>query len=105
MLGERSSLSFWIAQNGIFQTPSLTLCRQLSFTVMVFKCLPARRRGGDVAVLEVRVSNVAAIGLYESLGFESLGRRRAYYEDGEDALLFVKDLVPRKAASGARGYG
>lgn len=52
--------------------------------------------------MEVRVSNVAAIGLYKSLGFEFLGRRRAYYDDGEDALLFVRDLMPRKAASGAR---
>ena len=57
-----------------------------------------------MAVLEVRVSNAAAIGLYRSLGFESLGTRRAYYQDGEDALLFVKDLVPRKAACGASTF-
>lgn len=40
--------------------------------------------------LEVRASNLAAIGLYEAFGFEPLERRRGYYEtqDGrEDALM------------------
>ncbi len=38
--------------------------------------------------LEVRVSNVGAIALYESYGFRSVGTRRRYYADtGEDALI------------------
>lgn len=38
--------------------------------------------------LEVRVSNVAAIRLYEGFGFLSAGVRRRYYADnGEDALI------------------
>jgi ribosomal-protein-alanine N-acetyltransferase len=38
--------------------------------------------------LEVRVSNSAAIALYESYGFRSVGTRRRYYQDtGEDALI------------------
>jgi ribosomal-protein-alanine N-acetyltransferase len=42
--------------------------------------------------LEVRVSNVAAIGLYESFGFVSRGIRRGYYTDNrEDALIMWKD--------------
>jgi ribosomal-protein-alanine N-acetyltransferase len=42
--------------------------------------------------LEVRVSNVAAIGLYESFGFVSRGVRRGYYTDNrEDALIMWKD--------------
>lgn len=42
------------------------------------------------AVLEVRVSNTPAICLYESFGFQQVGRRRAYYQDtGEDALVYV----------------
>jgi ribosomal-protein-alanine N-acetyltransferase len=42
--------------------------------------------------LEVRVSNGAAISLYERLGFESRGIRRGYYTDNrEDALIMWKD--------------
>jgi ribosomal-protein-alanine N-acetyltransferase len=37
--------------------------------------------------LEVRSSNQAAIRLYRSLSFVEIGRRAAYYGDGEDALL------------------
>ncbi len=38
--------------------------------------------------LEVRVSNHAAIAMYERLGFRRAGRRRRYYPDnGEDALI------------------
>lgn len=38
--------------------------------------------------LEVRVSNLAAIAMYEGFGFRSAGRRRSYYHDnGEDALI------------------
>ncbi len=47
------------------------------------------RIGPDVPVtLEVRPSNLPAIGLYEKFGFAGLGRRPGYYPDnGEDALL------------------
>jgi [ribosomal protein S18]-alanine N-acetyltransferase len=42
--------------------------------------------------LEVRVSNAAAIRLYERLGFTSRGIRRGYYTDNhEDALIMWKD--------------
>jgi ribosomal-protein-alanine N-acetyltransferase len=38
--------------------------------------------------LEVRVSNRAAIAMYERLGFRSAGRRLRYYSDnGEDAMI------------------
>lgn len=38
--------------------------------------------------LEVRMSNLAAIAMYEAFGFRSAGRRRRYYHDnGEDALI------------------
>ena len=44
--------------------------------------------------LEVRVSNAAAIRLYERLGFESRGIRRGYYTDNhEDALIMWKDPI------------
>jgi ribosomal-protein-alanine N-acetyltransferase len=42
--------------------------------------------------LEVRVSNEAAIRLYERLGFQSRGIRRGYYTDNrEDALIMWRD--------------
>jgi [ribosomal protein S18]-alanine N-acetyltransferase len=43
--------------------------------------------------LEVRMSNVAAQRLYESLGFVTTGIRRGYYsDDGEDALAMALDV-------------
>ncbi len=40
-------------------------------------------------LLEVRRSNVAAIGLYRSLGFFAMGVRARYYPDDEDAVEMV----------------
>ena len=42
----------------------------------------ARALGALRVLLEVRVDNDPAIHLYESTGFERLGRRRAYYQPG-----------------------
>lgn len=43
--------------------------------------------------LEVRASNVPAIGLYQSLGFVQVGRRpRYYFHPAEDALILKKGL-------------
>jgi ribosomal-protein-alanine N-acetyltransferase len=50
--------------------------------------------------LEVRVSNDAAIKLYESLGFRSRGIRRGYYTDNrEDALIMWRDPVQEPASA------
>ena len=43
------------------------------------------------AYLEVNVSNDAAIGLYLKFGFSILSTRKSYYENGEDALVMVKN--------------
>ena len=54
----------------------------------------ARRRGLTLALLEVRPNNAEALGLYEGLGFQIVGRRKGYYFDtGEDALLMRADLA------------
>ena len=46
--------------------------------------------GADLATLEVRVSNVAAQGLYQKYGFAKVGLRPHYYRDrGEDALIMI----------------
>jgi ribosomal-protein-alanine N-acetyltransferase len=45
--------------------------------------------------LEVRESNSAARGLYDSRGFAPVGRRRGYYRHPpEDALVLRRDLAP-----------
>lgn len=47
-----------------------------------------RERGAAVCFLEVRESNQVAQSLYRQLGFEVVGRRRAYYSvPVEDALV------------------
>jgi ribosomal-protein-alanine N-acetyltransferase len=51
-------------------------------------------RGHRGYTLEVRVSNVEAIALYERLGFKPRGVRRGYYTDNrEDALIMWKDPI------------
>lgn len=55
----------------------------------------AREREADTLFLEVRTGNRAAQGLYQSLGFNEIGRRRGYYPavgGREDAILFAKAL-------------
>ncbi len=56
----------------------------------------ARAGGAEVVTLEVRVSNQAAIRLYEKLGFQTVGRRKGYYIDTrEDALLMTLFAIHR----------
>ncbi|WP_456826837.1 ribosomal protein S18-alanine N-acetyltransferase [Cellulomonas sp. P5_E12] len=53
----------------------------------------ARTLSAAVVLLEVRVDNDPAIHLYESVGFERLGMRRAYYQPGNiDAWTMRLDL-------------
>ena len=50
-----------------------------------------RRRGVTVVTLEVRVDNLAAIGLYQKFGFAQVSVRQRYY-DGVDGLLMRLEL-------------
>ncbi len=50
------------------------------------------REDVQVCFLEVRMDNAPAIALYERLGFARIGRRRGYYRDGVDALVFAQEL-------------
>jgi ribosomal-protein-alanine N-acetyltransferase len=56
----------------------------------------AQTSGVSEAFLEVRPSNLAAIRLYQRLGFEQIGIRRGYYQapDGrEDAIVLKRELA------------
>ncbi|NOZ12259.1 MAG: ribosomal protein S18-alanine N-acetyltransferase [Acidobacteria bacterium] len=44
--------------------------------------------------LEVRENNRAAISLYQALGFQPIGKRRSYYQDGETAIVMHKKKKP-----------
>lgn len=53
----------------------------------------AKETGAEQISLEVRVSNAAAIGLYEKKGFFSAGVRKNFYkEPREDALVMLLSL-------------
>ena len=55
----------------------------------------AREDGRRGYSLEVRVSNLGAIKLYERFGFTARGVRRGYYTDNrEDALIMWRDADP-----------
>ena len=50
--------------------------------------------GVKYLTLEVRVSNIPAIKLYEKYGFQSLGTRKGYYQDNnEDALIMWTENI------------
>ncbi len=52
------------------------------------------RRGGEFLSLEVRPSNLEAVGLYRRFGFREEGRRKDFYaEPREDALIMTKRLL------------
>ena len=60
-------------------------------------------RGNRLAflTLEVRPSNTAAIALYQSFGFEEVGRRRNYYDlPKEDALILTKEYKYEEDSDG-----
>ncbi|MFI7441025.1 ribosomal protein S18-alanine N-acetyltransferase [Nonomuraea indica] len=52
----------------------------------------ARRRGAREVFLEVRSDNPRARAVYEHFGFEEIGTRRRYYDDGTDAIMMRKKL-------------
>ena len=55
----------------------------------------AFERGAAALFLEVRPSNVVAVRLYESIGFNEVGKRKNYYPSHlghEDARVLVLDL-------------
>ena len=63
-------------------------------------------RGVEQISLEVRVSNLPALRLYEKLGYRQVGLRRNYYEKPrEDAWILQKKLGTRGACCAAAKAG
>jgi len=50
--------------------------------------------GAGTIKLEVRESNETARRLYEDFGFRALRRIPRYYDDGEDAIVMLRDVNP-----------
>lgn len=46
-------------------------------------------QGASYVCLEVRPSNSTALHLYAGCGFAAQGKRKAYYENGEDAITMI----------------
>jgi ribosomal-protein-alanine N-acetyltransferase len=56
---------------------------------MLRECIMRAHEAGALRfTLEVRAGNLAARALYAKLGLKCVGRRKRYYSDGEDAMIF-----------------
>lgn len=64
----------------------------LAQEMMNFAINEAIHKGCETLSLEVRVSNIKAINLYEKNGFITVSTRKGYYSNGEDAYLMVKPI-------------
>lgn len=51
-----------------------------------------KKRAAQRILLEVRCSNIAAISLYERVGFKQISIRKKYYPDGEHAAVFQLNI-------------
>jgi ribosomal-protein-alanine N-acetyltransferase len=66
----------------------VTLRRQGIASALLERLFERADRPGEQYTLEVRMSNAAAMGLYEEYGFRNAGVRRGYYHDNqEDARI------------------
>ena len=52
----------------------------------------AGQQGSTAMMLEVKIDNLEAIGLYESLGYSKLNTRKDYFGAGLDALVMRLEL-------------
>ena len=69
--------------------------RKQGFGTMLMDALLEEAKKLEIVAmtLEVRVSNISAVTLYEKIGFKSAGVRPKYYGDGEDAfIMWLEDL-------------
>jgi ribosomal-protein-alanine N-acetyltransferase len=66
--------------------------RGLASRLLEQACQRATGMGGMRIFLEVAATNLPARNLYGKYGFREVGLRKAYYEDGDDALVLAAPL-------------
>ncbi len=72
-------------------------------TALMLRLFDEADAEGAQYTLEVRMSNQAAIVMYERFGFRPAGRRRGYYHDNrEDALIMWRTVNGNGAAADVR---
>ncbi len=90
-------LIYWVVHDEVhilnIATDPKVRRRGIARTLLERSLKTGRERACRLATLEVRRSNVAAIELYRSFDFRSVGVRPNYYVDErEDAIVMVCDL-------------
>lgn len=93
------AVASWVAQEPVAEVECLVVdpsCRRLGIgSALIEACLAwAGNTGAKQVRLEVRVSNTAAIALYQRQGFSAAGVRRAYYTAPEEDALLLQAPVP-----------
>ncbi|MCP1203210.1 ribosomal protein S18-alanine N-acetyltransferase [Acetobacter oryzoeni] len=85
---------FIMLRSVVDEAEILTVCvlpeyrkRGLAQQLLAWCAQVAQHKGAQTLFLEVSVNNQSARTLYEKQGFEKLGLRKKYYEDGSDALV------------------
>lgn len=63
-------------------------------SLLSYLLLTLSKIGAKASILEVRESNLKAIDLYSKFNYKNLHKRKAYYSDGEDALVLYKEIMP-----------
>ncbi len=87
----RCAADEWEIENIVVEAESR---RQGFALAMIEELLGEARRCGVAAILlEVRESNLAALGLYKKLGFREEGRRPRYYAQPEEDALLLRLLL------------
>lgn len=85
-------LYFWeiLDEYQIIDIGVLPVFRQRGIGKKILQTLVEKAREKNQKIfLEVRKSNLAAKALYQACGFQKNGERKSYYEDGEDAEVYV----------------
>jgi len=63
------------------------------FGQLLFDYMIEKMPGVKKITLEVRKSNQKAINFYKKNGFQEIFVRKAYYKNGEDAILLLKEFI------------